>query len=544
MDGGRGLSYNAGVETVYRHRHRLALLLLLLVAAGLAWRQRFICDDAYISLRYARHFAQGAGLVWNAGERVEGYSNFLWTLWLAVPLRLQADPVAWAHASGITAALLTLLLAWFLARRLCRGPGTALLAVALLATNASFTAFATSGLETMLQALLTTALLLQATVLLQDGATGRQLAVLSLTAALAALNRPDGVLPGAVALAGALYALARGRQLRPGPLALLLLPVGAAGAAYAAWKLAYFGALLPNTFAAKVGGGAWAAGLAYLFWFAVSFALLPLLPVVLLRLRAGYTPSLLPVLAGTALWLAYVAAVGGDFMEFRFLVPLLPALLVLVVRTVTDGHLPRAVAGALVLLLVLGNLHHARYFGRTVRPAGIETVTQLSGHIWSSTHNWEGIGGVLREAFPAGEVRIAAAAAGVIPYVSGLPAVDMLGLCDTYVARHGLPTGGKAGHQRYAPLPYLVQRGVHLVLGSPWVRPQAAGTGDTVGWSAIRNRPFMCWAAADLPATAALLVVPLPFGQELLVLYLTPSAAVDAAAARYGWKTIAIARDR
>src|SRR5688572_13748788 len=47
---------------------------------------RYFClfDDAMISLRYAWNFAHGAGLVWNAGERVEGTTSFLFTLWMSL----------------------------------------------------------------------------------------------------------------------------------------------------------------------------------------------------------------------------------------------------------------------------------------------------------------------------------------------------------------------------------------------------------------------------------------------------------------------------
>jgi len=37
-------------------------------------------DDAYISYRYAENLARGEGLVFNHGERVEGYSNLLYVL--------------------------------------------------------------------------------------------------------------------------------------------------------------------------------------------------------------------------------------------------------------------------------------------------------------------------------------------------------------------------------------------------------------------------------------------------------------------------------
>ncbi len=41
-------------------------------------------DDAMISMRYAWNFAHGSGLVWNAGEYVEGYTNLLMTLLMAL----------------------------------------------------------------------------------------------------------------------------------------------------------------------------------------------------------------------------------------------------------------------------------------------------------------------------------------------------------------------------------------------------------------------------------------------------------------------------
>ncbi len=42
-------------------------------------------DDAMISMRYAWNFAHGEGLVWNPGERVEGYTNLLMVLVMAIP---------------------------------------------------------------------------------------------------------------------------------------------------------------------------------------------------------------------------------------------------------------------------------------------------------------------------------------------------------------------------------------------------------------------------------------------------------------------------
>ena len=53
----------------------------------------YTSDDAYISYRYARNLADGVGLVWNPGEHVEGYTNFLWVMMLAGIDRIGADIV-------------------------------------------------------------------------------------------------------------------------------------------------------------------------------------------------------------------------------------------------------------------------------------------------------------------------------------------------------------------------------------------------------------------------------------------------------------------
>src|SRR5215211_6721444 len=49
--------------------------------------RRYFCliDDAMISMRYAWNLSHGLGLVWNPGEYVEGYTNPLMTLIMALP---------------------------------------------------------------------------------------------------------------------------------------------------------------------------------------------------------------------------------------------------------------------------------------------------------------------------------------------------------------------------------------------------------------------------------------------------------------------------
>ncbi len=78
-------------------KQNLLFLLILLLFVGNAalfiFRASFIIkgeryftlfDDEMVSMRYARNLAHGYGLVWNpGGERVEGYTNPLWVLYMA-----------------------------------------------------------------------------------------------------------------------------------------------------------------------------------------------------------------------------------------------------------------------------------------------------------------------------------------------------------------------------------------------------------------------------------------------------------------------------
>src|SRR5271170_5823761 len=67
-----------------------------------AWRDRFVQDDAFISFRYAAHLAHGHGLVWNlGGERLEGFTNFLFTIAIAGCMKLGIDPVTASYAIGL-----------------------------------------------------------------------------------------------------------------------------------------------------------------------------------------------------------------------------------------------------------------------------------------------------------------------------------------------------------------------------------------------------------------------------------------------------------
>src|SRR3990172_4480211 len=83
----------SGAGPAARHGAGTLAALLLFIGSWRAVSLAWVCDDSFISFRYAEHLIQGHGLVYNAGERVEGYSNLLWTLLVALWMRASIDPI-------------------------------------------------------------------------------------------------------------------------------------------------------------------------------------------------------------------------------------------------------------------------------------------------------------------------------------------------------------------------------------------------------------------------------------------------------------------
>jgi len=260
----------------------LALLLGLgLPSALLAismWRVRsFTVDDAYISFRYARNLARGLGLVYNAGERIEGYTNFLWTVLLAGAIRVGLDPDVFAKVTGGLIAFGSLGLTYTLAGRLKPFHTLPCIATWLLASTVVFSGYAIFGLETSLF----TFLLLAGTLLFfrETEATpdltpkpapekarlfdARTFPFSGLVFGLAGLTRPEApMFIGILMLFLGRRIVARQNILRG---ALFAVPV----AAHLLWRHSYYGAWLPNTLSAKTGnldgqiqnGWSWYAGI-------------------------------------------------------------------------------------------------------------------------------------------------------------------------------------------------------------------------------------------------------------------------------------------
>jgi hypothetical protein len=469
----------------------------------------FTSDDAYISYRYAQHLADGAGLVWNRGIHVEGYANFLWVIVLAGADLAGGDMVTsgrWlGFASGAAAVGGAYLLTASLLEDGRAGRYAGLVAALALAASGPFALWSYAGLETPFFALLVVVAVLRH--IREERHPG--LPVSGVVWALVLLTRPDGAVLFAVSaafkardLVRALVASPPARREAISRFAIWLGGFAAIFVPYFAWRYATYGAIFPNAYYARSGGGvdAYERGARYLFAFSQQYgAWLILLALPALLGRGMRRASGAYVLALLTAWALYVVAIGGDsLLRFRFLAEALPLFYALIcasgaavlasLRIDGDrGPLIRAAAAAL-----LG----AGLVAFTLQSTPNEPHATAVAAERAAARDRSAIGVWLRSNAPPGTV-IAVLSAGAIPYESELTTIDMLGVNDEHIAAGTLVTAPGA--------PYGEKSDAAYVLGR---RPDAIILFDTLFAEPAGRKQYDALAFLGTPAAAQLVRLP------------------------------------
>lgn len=301
---------NAGVPLV-AHRHEIVAWLFVAAAVvAFLWDAPYAhIDDAYIGYRYARNLAHGNGLVFNLGERVEGFTSLAWVLLVAGGMKLGFDAPVVSRALGMVSGSVLLVLSYVYAAIGIqpRLKWVAALTPWLLWSTTSFAYWATSGLETPLLCAAVTLCLILATKEKMGPAVG--------AAALATLTRPEGVFVLGLILAVHVW---KGGVRRP---TTWLLPgLGAALlAGVTIFRLVYFGVPLPNTFYAKTGS----IPFFETAWYTLLFFIEVLAPTVLPAAMGAATQRVFRLGAAcVGVTFLYVLTEGADiFGHSRFFLP-------------------------------------------------------------------------------------------------------------------------------------------------------------------------------------------------------------------------------
>lgn len=323
----QGTRLPLAARAVLDWRHPLWLLAMVLFLAAV-FQSAWLCDDAFISYRTADNFIHGHGLTWNTHERVQSYTHPLWLFLFTAVYSVTREPFyTGIFLSMAVSAAAVALYAW----KVARSGAAAAMGVLILASSVAFVDYSTSGLENPLTHLLLAIFLwiyLRDTSDLPAGEGTTFL--LSLVAALAAVNRMDSVLLFVPALCCVLYERRSWRCLFA--MAMGWLPL----VLWMGFSTFYYGFPFPNTAYAKLNNGIPAGELAvqglYYLWHSLRHD-----PITLVTITVGIVFAIrqrkarpICVAVGIVLYLLYVVRIGGDFMSGRFLTaPLFAAVCLL-----------------------------------------------------------------------------------------------------------------------------------------------------------------------------------------------------------------------
>lgn len=424
----------------------------------------FISDDAFISLRYARNLVEGFGLVFNSGERVEGFTSPLHVLMLAALKALGLDLLAAARGLSLFSAVGLLILVFQVVVTATEGRGRwfAYAAVAGLAVNPYLAIWSLSGLETTLFAVL---LVAAAYPLIVGKEGSRAFLLVSFLAAALTLTRPEGAAVYALLCAWHLITGKGGLRRTTAEALPGLAMYGIMLSFLLLWRQTYYGDWLPNTFYVKSAMSAdhIRRGLSYIAAFAKNIYVVPTLVLIGFGVATRRRREVVFVLLLLVGMIAVVIGEGGDGLPaYRFLVPCLAPFFILAALASWNllerfsslmGKAAMVIQALLPLLIAFSVIPRVdsqyRYY---------DSQRRLEIPRWSLVGEW------LSANVPPDTV-IATVPIGAVAYYSGLRTIDMLGLTDRHIARRKIANlgAGWAGHEKTDGA-YVVGRRPEIIL--------------------------------------------------------------------------------
>ncbi len=381
----------------------------------------YTVEDAYISFRYAQNLLAGNGLVYNPGDYVEGYTNFLWIIIISLFHLVFPLPFI-AKVIGACLGLLTIGLLVFLGWQNNSYTYEGIFAAALTACIPGFQMWSVAGLETPMFIFFLVAAIYASTTSVSYHAF-----LSGICFGCASITRPEGV------LFFLLYLIPIATRIHRFHCLQYMIGFAVIFCPHLLFRYLYYQCWIPNTFWVK-GKRFQEGGWAYMTRYAAmtGFAVFPfsIIGLFLKSSRSIFLSLWLPSVA----YLIYVYQVGGDWMPMgRFLVPVIPVISLSVFYALRrSGHRLAFHIAAIVLLANITISSSSTFFDM-IRWRRSHYVDILK---WEQSHldDWERIGKWLGENAVQGEW-MATGLGGVIPYYAGLRNIDRSGLNDKEIAQ-------------------------------------------------------------------------------------------------------------
>ncbi len=421
----------------------------------------FMIDDAFTSFRYAKNLVNGQGLVYNPGERVEGYTNFLWTLIIAIFMKMGFQPERLSQVLGSIFAGLSIFLVFLISSLLSpKSKFLNLVALLFLCANSCFASWAIGGLEGPFF----TFLILLATYRYFLEIQNKKVCLSSIIFGMATLTRPEGLLFFGITFIHQIILLFKKRLSFKNLLSSFALFLSIF-APYYIWRYSYYGFPFPNTFYAKIGEGIsqYLRGVKYVKNFLIEFSGWIFLTIPFVFRRIDLYSCYFFII--TLFYLLYIIYIGGDALPmYRFLVPILPFLYFLFQEGLKSfcELFSKRKAFIIAFMIILPGISLTiknSFLGKSYNYVKDQAI-------W--TQNWSFVGKWFFQNIPKNE-SIALSPAGAIPYYSELYSIDMLGLCDLYIGHikmEGMGKWGFAGHEKGSGDYILKKKPTYILLGN------------------------------------------------------------------------------
>ncbi len=441
----------------------LPLIPALLIYALLVHIHNFTQDDAYISFRYVANYLHGHGLVYNAGERVEGFTNFGWVIYSLFWGSLGANFIFITKLSGFVFGGGVVILTFFIAQEMFdeKDKWFALIPVYIVACNQSLSYWSPAGLETAAFAFF---------AMLAVWLYLRRNYLLIFALAVLVLLRPDGAV-----VTGILIAV-EAIEKRKLPIFTLKCTVAAFifSLPFVVFKLAYYHSLLPNPFYAKTGltmtqlknGIEYTTRFLRDYGFYGAVLIVPVLVIKRISIPAR------SVLAFVILFMLYVTLIGGDVLKVhRFYLPIFGLTGSLV--CVGLLHIIKGIRKALraTLVIVISLILCVLTF--TLADAYVASYNRLEVGF---TRKMKTLAEEVSKADPR-HFSAALPTIGIFGYtLLDHDIIDMLGLTDSTIARHSeppMPGMSSTWKEQKYNSKYLLTRQPDYIIFSTGVKPSA-----------------------------------------------------------------------
>ena len=440
--------------------------LALVLYSVLAYQLNFTQDDAYITYRYVANYLNGNGLVFNIGERIEGFTNFGWTVFELFVGVLGGSYIVLSQILGYLFGGGVVALTVLLAQKVFGPKGIWLVAIVavLLGTNQSLAYWAPAGLETAafaFFALWSLYLYLKRSWLL----------IFSLV--MAVWMRPEGaVVTGILILIETIQyrKLPRFTLIAAAVAFVLSLPM-------VGFKLAYYGSIIPNPFYAKTSFATeqWSAGLEYTGRFLRHYAFYHVGAIFLLLPFIWWnrmSDEVRAIWLFVMMYIVYVTFIGGDvLMVHRFFMPVFGPLAIVYVAMlalITTGWRKVLRWG---VIAVVGLAMIALSFEL---PSSFVEKYNLSEKAFTTKMRFKAE--KLRES-DSTSFSVAVATIGVFGYeLLGHDIIDLLGLTDSTIAKYSeepIPGMQTTWKEQKHNSRYLLERGPDYIMFSTGIKPSA-----------------------------------------------------------------------